>query len=164
MSISIVVAMSKNHVIGVHNQLPWHLPADLRHFKNVTMGKPIVMGRKTFESIGKALPGRDNIVLTRDKQYQAEGCWTIHDEKAIFEKYSPQDDIAIIGGAQIFAQFLPIADKLYLTYVDVELDGDAFFPAFDLSEWQEIERVEFLADEKNKYNCTFCTLERIRKK
>lgn len=162
MIISTIVAMSKNCVIGVNNELPWRLPADLKYFKSITMGKPIVMGRKTFESIGKPLPGRDNIILTRDQDFKAEGCCIVHDVKETLELCKDRDEIMIIGGAQIFEQFLPMTDRLYVTYVEVELEGDVFFPFFELTEWRETNRMLYPADEKNKYSCVFCTLERIR--
>lgn len=152
--------MSKNHVIGVDNQLPWHLPADLKYFKEVTMGKPIVMGRKTFASIGKPLPGRENIVVTRDSDFEAPGCWITADLQSVFKKYEHVPELMITGGAQIFEQTLPLAQRLYITYVDVELKGDIFFPEFDVTQWQEIKRTVHPADEKNKYKCTFCVLER----
>lgn len=161
---SLIVAMSKNHVIGVDNKMPWHLPADLKHFKELTLGKPIVMGRKTYESIGKPLPGRENIILTRNPDFDVPGCWVTGDIEAVFQKYQDVPEIMIIGGAQLFEHCLPLADRLYLTYVDLEIKGDASFPFFDTSEWQEIERVEYPADENNNYACTYCTLERIKGK
>lgn len=161
---SLVVAMSKNHVIGVDNHLPWHLPADLKHFKTVTLGKPIVMGRKTYESIGKPLPGRENVILTRNSDFDVPGCWVTGDIEAVFQKYRDTPEIMIIGGAQIFEHCLPLADRMYLTYVDLEIKGDALFPFFDAAEWKEIERIEYPADDNNKYACTFCTLVRIKGK
>jgi len=162
MVISLIVAMSKNHVIGVDNQLPWHLPVDLKYFKETTMGKPIVMGRKTFQSIGRPLPGRENIVLTREATFKAPGCWITGDIESVLKKYADTPELMITGGAQIFEQTLSLAQRLYITYVDVELKGETFFPYFDMAEWKEIARTMHLADEKNKYNCTFCIFERIK--
>ncbi len=129
--ISIIAAMTNNHVIGKNNALPWHLPADLKHFKNITMGKPIIMGRKTFESIGKPLPGRQNIILTRDKNYHIDGCTIIHSLDEL-QSCTNAAEIFVIGGAEIYKQLLPLTQKLYLTFIDTEIDGDSYFP-----EWQK---------------------------
>lgn len=160
MNISIVVAMSKNRVIGVKNTLPWHLPADLAHFKKMTLGKPIVMGRKTFEAIGRPLPDRDNIILTRDRNFKAPGCEVVHELDSLLAR---QDipELMVIGGANIYAQLLPFTTTLYITYVDVELSGDAFFPEIARKEWVQTQCEERVKDEKNAYHCTFVTLERI---
>lgn len=159
--ISLVVAMDKNSVIGKNNQLPWHLPADLAFFKKVTMGKPIVMGRKTHESIGRVLPGRDNIILTRNKDYKAEGCIIIHhiDEISSFIK-NKGDEVCIIGGAEIFKEVLPIADRLYLTIIDHEFEGDTYFPSFNESDWEVFSKEKGPKDEKNRYDYYFMIYER----
>ncbi|MCK0745734.1 dihydrofolate reductase [Chromohalobacter nigrandesensis] len=145
--IALVAAMSRERVIGVDNKMPWHLPEDLKFFKRVTMNKPLVMGRKTFESIGKPLPGRMNIVVTRDRGYFHDGISVCHDLASALEMADGQaiiegvEDICVIGGGEIFAAALPCATRLYLTEVDVSVDGDAWFPAFDATHWQETQRV-----------------------
>ncbi len=162
MIISMIAAMDRNHLIGNNNQLPWHLPADFAHFKSTTMGKPIVMGRKTYESIGKPLPGRTNIVLSRNTEIQFEGVVCVsHFEEALAAAPDAQE-IMIIGGSTIYEMLLPQADRLYLTYVEAEFEGDAWFPEFDESLWLEAESVTRLADEKNAYDCRFVTLEKIK--
>lgn len=144
MPISLVVAVAENGVIGRDNALPWHLPDDLRYFKDVTMGHPIVMGRRTFLSIGRPLPGRHNIVLTRDPFWQAEGVTTVHGLREALQvaRGDAQDEpeIMIIGGADIFALALPLASTLYLTEVKGTPEGDTYFPPLDDGDWQEVER------------------------
>ncbi|RED54002.1 dihydrofolate reductase [Aestuariispira insulae] len=146
MRISQIVAMGRNHVIGREGGLPWHLSGDLKFFKATTMGKPIVMGRKTFESIGRPLPGRPNIVITRQQDYAPEGvsvCATLEEalDKAKTEaERLGVEDVMIIGGAQIYASSLNLTDRLYITEVDLAPDGDAHFPEFDRNNWQEISR------------------------
>lgn len=129
--ISLIVAHDKNHVIGYENDMPWHLPGDLQYFKEMTMGKPIIMGRKTFESIGRPLPGRRNIVITRNESYAAQGIETVPSLDAALALVKDVPEIMIIGGAQIFEQSLPLADKLYITLIDHEFKGDTFFPKYD---------------------------------
>lgn len=166
MKISLIVAMATNRVIGKDNGLIWHLPNDLKFFKTKTMGKPMIMGRNTFESIGKPLPGRTNIVVTRDTQYRAAGTIVTHslDEALALARdmalKDSVDEIMIIGGAQIYEQSLKIADRLYLTQVHATLEGDAFFPAFSLNEWQEVEREDFKACEKNPLDYSFVILDK----
>jgi dihydrofolate reductase len=162
MKISIIVAMAANRVIGCDNRLPWHLPADLAHFKAITMGKPIVMGRKTWESIGRPLPGRTNIVITRDRGYQAPGCVVVHSIEAALEAARGQDEVMIIGGAEFYRQVLPQADTLYLTCVAGEFAGDTFFPVLADGEWREVACEAHAADEKNPHAYRFITLERVR--
>ncbi|HHJ35478.1 MAG TPA: type 3 dihydrofolate reductase [Gammaproteobacteria bacterium] len=160
MIVSIIAAMDRNRLIGNHNQLPWHLPADFAHFKAVTMGKPIIMGRKTYESIGKPLPGRTNIVLSRNTDTRFEGvvCVTSFDEaRAVVPD---AEEIMVIGGSTIYEMLMPEAGRLYLTYVDAAFEGDAWFPDFDEGEWDEIETIEHAADDKNAYICRFVTLEK----
>jgi dihydrofolate reductase len=161
MNISIVVAMSSNSLIGRDGDLPWHLSADLQHFKSITMGKPIVMGRLTYESIGRPLPGRENIVLTRDPDYKADGCTIVHDLEQITSRCSGTEEIMVIGGAQLYIETIPLANKLFITEVHAELDGDTFFPDFDRKQWREIERQHFDADEKNDFDYSFVVLEHI---
>ena len=160
MKISLVAAMAQDRVIGKDNQMPWHLPADLAHFKRVTLGKPIVMGRNTFESIGRPLPGRLNIVVTRDASLKLDGCTVVNDLDAALAAAGDVDEVKIIGGANLYAQFLPRADRLYLTLIDAVFEGDAHFPDYSGVQWDEIEREVHGPDEKNGYAYTFVTLER----
>ena len=152
--------MDANRLIGNNNQLPWHLPADFLHFKTVTMGKPIIMGRKTYESIGKPLPGRLNIVLSRNPELHFEGveCVSSFDEAVAL--VPDAEEVMVIGGSTIYEMLLPQVDRLYFTYVDAEFKGDAWFPEFDEQQWLETESMTRESDEKNKYNCRFVTLER----
>jgi dihydrofolate reductase len=161
MNLSIIVAMSKNGVIGRNGDLPWYLSADLKHFKAITMGKPIVMGRKTHESIGKPLPGRENIILTRNKDYQAEGCTVINKLNDLDTKFPAYDELMIIGGAQLYDDALPLARKLFITEVHAEVEGDTYFPEFAREQWQEIDRQDFKADEKNDFDYSFVVLKRV---
>jgi len=159
--ISFVVAMDKNRIIGKNNQLPWHLPADLKFFKQVTMGHPIIMGRKTFESIGKPLPGRENIILTRNEDYRAEGCKVIHTVAEIKQiEEETQGEVCVIGGAEIFKEAFPMADRLYITWIEEEFEGDTYFPEFDEKEWNVISKEQGPQDEKNPYLYYFVIYER----
>ncbi len=162
--ISAIVAMSENRVIGRNNQLPWHLPADLKHFKMMTTGHAIIMGRKTFDSIGKPLPNRTNIIITRNRSFTVPGCiiTTSIDEaiqKAVDES---SKEIFIIGGTDIFIQSMPHISRLYLTIVHDSFEGDVFFPELNMNEWKEIESILHKADYENKYSYSFLTLERIK--
>jgi len=156
---SIVVAMAENQVIGYQNQLPWHLPADLRHFKQLTMGKPILMGRKTFASIGHPLPGRRNLVLTRQADLQLEGCEIIHQADKL-KMLNLQAEVMVIGGAEIYQQFLPQAQTLHITWVHKEFIGDTQFPKVNWQEWQSQGKQSFQADERNACNYSFETFIR----
>lgn len=160
MQVSIIVAMDRNRVIGKNGTLPWHISSDLQNFKKITMGKTIIMGRKTHESIGRPLPGRENIILTRDKNYQAEGCTVLQCIEDIFEYCKNVDEVMITGGSEIYQQSLEQASRLYLTEVHTEIEGDTFFPEFERNEWKEISREEFKADEKNEFDYSFVILER----
>ena len=166
MKLALIVAMAKNHVIGINNNLPWHLSEDLKYFKRVTMGKPIIMGRKTFESIGRPLPGRTNIVITRNKNYQAEGIKVVHSLKTAMELCNSiavidgGDEAMVIGGAELYTEALPLADYLYLTEVHADVQGDAYFPEFNRNDWQEIARDNFKAVEPNPYDYSFTVLEK----
>lgn len=160
MVISIIAALAKNRVIGKDNKLPWNLPADLRRFKELTLGKPIIMGQRTFESIGKVLPGRTNIVLTRDKSFLAPGCILAYSIEEALKAAGDVEEVMVIGGANVFSQFLPLTNRMYLTLIDEDFEGDAFFPEFELSDWQETERIENQPDKENSYRYTFLTLER----
>jgi dihydrofolate reductase len=159
-NISIVVAMDRRGAIGNNGDLPWHQRADLQYFKQITMGKPILMGRKTHDSIGRSLPGRHNIVLSRDRDYQpAEGCTLVHSlEEAL--AVADSDEVMIIGGADLFAVTLPEASKIYLTELDAEVDANTYFPQFNQDEWREISRESFPADEQNDYPYSFVELIR----
>jgi len=160
MKISLVVAMAVNRVIGNNNTLPWHLPADLRHFRQLTTGKPILMGRKTHESIGRPLPERTNIVVTRDPSYAAPGCMVAHSVEAALEAAAGHDEVMVIGGAEFYRQLLPRADRIYLTLVHQAFEGDVFFPALDDAEWRETGRSDFDADDANPVKYSFIQLER----
>ncbi|RZO19629.1 MAG: dihydrofolate reductase [SAR92 clade bacterium] len=143
MKISLIVAVSRNGAIGLNNQLPWYLPEDLKYFKSVTMGKPLIMGRKTFDSIGRPLPGRANIVLTRDPQWISDGVEVVQSvEQALLAgeiacEAADVDEIMVIGGEQIYRMTLDLADRIYLTQVDADVEGDAFFPNIDLNNWSQ---------------------------
>lgn len=160
MKISIIAAIGKNNVIGVDNGLPWNLPADINHFKKMTINKPVIMGHKTFESIGKPLPNRENIILTLDKDFAPEGCLVAYSIEEALKLAGDVKEVMIIGGVSIYKQFLSFADKMYLTLIDGEFAGDAFFPEFNKNEWQEVVREDNEADEINHYNYSFITLER----
>ncbi len=162
MRISAICAMSENHVIGKNNQLPWHLPADLMHFKKITLGNPIVMGRKTYESIGQPLPGRCNVVITSNMDYHAPGCVVVHSIKEALTTTKDNDEIFIIGGASLYQEMLPLTQRLYITLIHQQIEGDTFFPEFNKAEWQEIECVDHDVDAKNNYPYSFIILDRIR--
>lgn len=159
-----VVAMAHGNVIGKKNDLPWYLPADLRRFRELTTGHTVVMGRNTCDSIfarlGKALPNRRNIVITRDKDYQPEGVTIVHSVEEALKLANGNADV--LGGQQIYEQILPYLDRLYITEVDADIDGDTHFPAFDRSEWKEISREHHTKDDKNPYDYTFVVLDRVR--
>jgi len=148
---SIVVAVARNGVIGRDNALPWRLPADLAHFKKVTMGHPVVMGRRTYESIGKPLPGRKNIVVTRNRQYRAPGCTVVSSLDEAWRSAGDADEVCVIGGNTLFAETLPLADVIHLTEVEADVPGDTFFPDFDRGQWLAKEVARHPADERNAY-------------
>jgi dihydrofolate reductase len=160
--VSLIVAMAKNGVIGRDNRLPWRLPADLAHFKRVTMGKPMVMGRKTWESLPGLLPGRRHIVVTRDKDYRAQGCTLVHSLDQALEAAGEVPEVMVVGGGTVYERMLARADRLYLTLVDVEVEGDARFPEIDYADWHELRRESHPADARNAYACTFLELERVK--
>lgn len=161
MDISLVVAMDRNRLIGSGNALPWHLTADLRHFKKLTMGHPVVMGRRTWESIGKPLPGRTNIVLTRQKDYEAPGAVVVDSIESAKEQAGDQAELMVIGGAELYRQALAEADRIYLTEVHAEFEGDTYFPEMNMDEWACMSREDFGKDEKNPHDYSFVVLERI---
>lgn len=154
--------MAKNRAIGINNKLPWDMPADLKYFHDNTIGKPVIMGQKTFESIGRILPDRTNIVLTLDKGFSFPGVKVAYSiEEAIgIAKDTGAQEAMICGGASIYRQFLPLSDRLYLTIIDTEIDGDAFFPEIDFNKWKEVKKIENKKDKENKFNYTFLVLER----
>ena len=159
--IAIIVAAAENNVIGKDNGLIWHLPADLRHFKQITMGHPMLMGRKTYESIGKPLPGRTSIIITTQEDYTAEGCLVTHTlEEAIEQAQQLDEEICIVGGAEIYKQALPLVDTIYLTRVHHTFEGEVYFPELNEAEWETLEQEHHEPDEKNKYNYSFVTLKR----
>ncbi len=158
--LSFIVAMDRNRLIGNNNQLPWHLPADLSHFKQITIGKPIVMGRKTWESIGRPLPGRLNIVLTRTPGLEIDGVEVVHSLQQAQSLLEPSAELMVIGGSTIYQMLLDKVERIYLTQVDAEFEGDCWFPEIDMGQWQETEVAEHPADEKNRYDCRFITLQR----
>lgn len=150
MTISLIVAMSENRIIGANGDLPWHLPADLKFFKATTLGKPIIMGRKTFDSIGRPLPGRKNIVITRNANWHHDGvdvAATMDDAIALAGDTAEADEIMVTGGAQIYVQAMPQVDRMYITEVAVVVDGDTYFPEFSPDEWTEVSRKHHAADE-----------------
>ena len=162
MILSMISAVAENRVIGNKNALPWHLPADFKYFKETTLGKSIVMGLNTFKSIGeKALPDRKNIILNNDPSYiPPEGCFAAHSIEELLEMTKDEPEVMICGGASVYKQFLPLAQKLYLTYVKAIPEGDTYFPEVNLVEWKEVKREDHKADEKNVYDYSFVVLER----
>jgi len=160
MRISIIAAMASNRVIGRDGRMPWHLPAELRYFKLLTLGKPIVMGRRTFESIGRVLPGRRNIVITREQGWQFEGVDVMHNIDDALEAAGNEQEIMIIGGAELYRQMLYRVQRLYLTLIDADIEGDTYFPPFKWEEWKRLEKSYRAADEKNAYAMEFLILER----
>ncbi len=158
---SLIVAMSNNRVIGANNTLPWHLPADLKHFRGLTMGHPIIMGRKTHESIGKPLPGRQNIVVTANRDFSAPGCDVVPSLHAAIQACGNAEEIFFIGGNTLYQQALPLTERIYLTQVDCVIEGDTFFPLLDMKTWREVASEARPADEKNAYACRFVTLDHI---
>jgi len=164
--ISLIVAMDSNGVIGKNNQLPWHLPADLKYFKEVTTNHPIVMGRKTRDSIGRNLPNRENVIITRDRNYECDGCTILHsiDELKVWSKSHNDKEIFIIGGAEIFKETMDIIDRLYITLIEEEFDGDTYFPTVDLEKWNLIKKQKGIQDSKNTYNYNFYIYDRDLKK
>jgi dihydrofolate reductase len=164
MKLSIIVATSENNAIGKDNQLLWHLPADLKFFKNTTMGCPVVMGRKTFQSIGRTLPGRKNVVITRDDSFNSDNKFDIDVVGSIengLEVLNDFETVFIIGGGEIYKQALPITEVVYRTLVHTQIDGDTFFPELNSNEFKLVWEEKHLADEKNKYDYTFQKFERI---
>lgn len=152
MRIAMIAAMANNRVIGKDNKMPWHLPEDLKHFKAMTLGKPVVMGRKTFESIGRPLPGRHNIVITRQNDYQPEGVSCVNSFEAAKELVSDCEELVVIGGGQLYKEILPLADTLYLTFIELTVDGDTFFPEWDDGSWTLTEKVVEINESQLQYS------------
>lgn len=165
MLISMIAAMANNRVIGAKNAMPWHLPADLQHFKRVTLGKPVIMGRKTYQSIGKALPGRLNIVITSDPGFSVLDAMVVNScEEAIRIAQAQEknaDEVMIIGGGSIYQYFMPQCQRLYLTLIDLDVEGDTYFPPYHRANWKPLTTEPHLPDEKNPYNYQFITLAKI---
>jgi len=165
--LSMIVATADNNIIGKDNDMPWHLPADLAYFKKVTLGKPIIMGRKTYESIGRPLPGRRNIVISRDETYAASGIDTVVSvEQALSlvdgsDGNEAVDEIMVIGGGAIYKHCLPKADRLYVTHINAAIDGDTQFPHYDDGSWQKTSSELRESDDKNIYNLDFCIYQRV---
>jgi dihydrofolate reductase len=153
--------MDENRLIGRGNQLPWRLPADLKWFREQTLGKPVLMGRKTFASIGKPLPGRQNIIISR-QDIKIEGCTVVHSLQEAMASATNAEEVMVIGGAEIYTRLLTMADQLYITQIHAAFEGDTWFPEFDLTDWQEIYCETRQPDEKNPYACSFRILQRLK--
>ncbi len=162
MIVSMIAALANNRVIGLDNKMPWHLPAELQLFKRATLGKPIVMGRNTFESIGRPLPGRLNIVLSRQTDYKPEGVTVVATLDEAVVAAGDVEELMIIGGATIYNQCLAAADRLYLTHIELTTEGDTWFPDYEQYNWQEIEQESYAADDKNPHDYRFSLLERVK--
>jgi len=159
--LSIIAAVGNNNVLGKNNKLIWYLPADLKRFKQITSGHYVIMGRKTFESLGKPLPNRTNIVITKNKNYKAKGCFVAHSLNEALKLAKADNNPFILGGANVYQQAIAVADVLDLTFVHHNFDGDVFFPEIDKTIWKETMHQNFKADTKNKYNYSFVRFERI---
>ncbi|BDY03300.1 type 3 dihydrofolate reductase [Ferrimonas sp. YFM] len=162
MRLSMIACMAFDRVIGKENQMPWHLPADLKHFKAITMGKPVVMGRRTFDSIGRPLPGRRNVVISRNPEYRPEGVTRVASIDEALVLLADEEEVMIIGGGQLYASLLPKADRLYLTLAQLQVEGDTRFPDYQQLQWRELERQIRPADDANACDLHFVTLERVR--
>lgn len=160
MTISVIAAVASNGVVGRAGHLPWHLSADLKRFKSLTMGKPIIMGRRTHESIGRVLPGRENVVLSRDPDWQAPGCSVRRDWPTVLQEYAAVGECMVIGGAALYRLALPVAAVFYLTRVHTHAEGDVYLPAVDWDAWQEQARDNHLADSNNDHDYSFVVLTR----
>ncbi len=160
MKLSIIAAIAKNRVIGDANKLPWHFSADLKHFRQITMGKPIVMGRKTYESLKDPLPGRSNIIISSNKNYQKEGCTVFSSPEAALHELQLCEEVMIIGGASLYNQLLPIANRLFLTLIHKDFEGDTFFPVIDFNQWLEVEREDYPIDPNLGFSFSFVVYER----
>ena len=161
MKISLIVAMASNRAIGLNNQMPWHLSADLKKFKQITMGSPILMGRKTYESIGRPLPGRTNIIISRNPSYQQDNCLVFDNVEKALANCHKYDEIFIIGGASFYEVMLAKADMLYLTQIHKTFDADTFFPEINPQEWKEVARDDITDDQSVDFSYSFIKLERL---
>lgn len=160
MKVSLIVAMDRNRVIGKDNDIPWRIPKDWEYVKNITKGHSIILGRKNLESIGRALPNRRNIILTRDKDFNFDGCEIVHSIEAVFELCKKEEEIFIFGGEQIYNIFLPFVEKMYITKIHYEFKGDTFFPDVNFDEWNEVSVKKGVMNDKNLYNYFFHVYER----
>lgn len=156
--VALIAAISENGVIGDSGAMPWHIPADLKHFREITWGKPIIMGSRTFESIGKPLPGRTNIILTRQR-LSIPNVQVVHSFREALVLASDSSEMIVIGGATVYEQALPIADRLYITRIHATFEGDRYFPKIDWNRWREVEHRDYPADEKNSFDLSFCVFE-----
>ena len=161
MKISLIVAMATNRIIGINKQMPWHLSADLKKFKQITLGNPILMGRKTHESIGKALPGRRNLVISRNRHYQSTGCEVFNDIQQAISRCKNEQELFVIGGASFYESMLPHAHFIYLTEIHQTFTGDTFFPEINLNQWQEIAREDINDDIQVNFSYSFVKLQRL---
>ncbi|MBA6287993.1 type 3 dihydrofolate reductase [Colwellia sp. MB3u-4] len=159
--LSMIVAHANNRVIGKNNDMPWHLPADLAYFKKTTLGKPIIMGRKTYQSIGRPLPGRKNIVISRDDNFQAEGVEVVNSVDAALALVVDSAEVMVIGGGAIYQHCLAAAQRLYITHINADIDGDTHFPEYDLTVWQKVASDIRPSDEKNLYQLDFSVYEKV---
>ncbi len=158
--LSMIVATANNNVIGKDNNMPWHLPADLAYFKKITLGKPIVMGRKTYESIGRPLPGRRNIVISRDQNYSSEGIDTVGSVEQALALVDNVEEVMVIGGGAIYKHCLPAASRLYITHINATIEGDTYFPDHNDGNWQKVSSEIRASDENNPHQLDFCVYER----
>ncbi|HZG18180.1 MAG TPA: dihydrofolate reductase [Candidatus Bathyarchaeia archaeon] len=160
--ISLIFAMDRNRLIGKNNELPWYLPADLQYFKRITSGHTVIMGRKTYDSIGKPLPNRKNVVITRDSYLRLEGCMTCTSIPEVLDIIGTEEEAFVIGGAEVYKQFLPVADRMYITFIDESFEGDAYFPPYEEEQWRLIHTEQGIKDEKNPYEYRFTVWERVK--
>jgi len=160
MKLSLIVAMATNRTIGINKQMPWHLSADLKKFKKITMGHPIIMGRKTFESIGRPLPGRQNIIISRDPLYQQQGCLVFNDLESALQDCADIDEVFVIGGATLYEATLAQADRLYITEIQQAFDGDTWFPEIKQEQWREVAREDIANDSSVEFNYSFIVYEK----
>ena len=159
--LSMIVAHADNRIIGKDNDMPWHLPADLAYFKKTTLGKPVIMGRKTYESIGRPLPGRQNIVISRDVAFSADGVESATSVEQALILAGNVEEVMVIGGGAIYAHCLPAAHRLYVTHISANIEGDTQFPDYEVEQqWHKVSSQKHLANEKNKYELDFCIYER----
>ena len=160
MKLSLIVAMATNRTIGINKKMPWHLSADLKKFKKITMGHPIIMGRKTFESIGRPLPGRQNIIISRDPHYQQQGCLVFNDLDSALQNCTEIDEVFVIGGATLYEATLARADRLYITEIQQAFDGDTWFPEIKQEQWREVAREDIDNDSSVEFNYSFIVYEK----